>query len=61
MDDRTKQQAKDELYLLADDLGQTISSLLKMQTTVCMGRLTANVQDLPQLLVFYAAPSATGI
>lgn len=50
--DRTKQQAKDELYLLADDLGQTISSLLKMQTTVSMGRLTANVQDLPQLLVF---------
>ncbi len=50
--DRTKQQAKDELYLLANDLAQTISSLLKMQTTVCMGRLTANVQDLPQLLVF---------
>lgn len=50
--DRTKQQAKDELYLLADDLGHTISTLLKMQTTVCMGRLTSHVQDLPQLLVF---------
>lgn len=50
--DRTKQQVKDELHLLADDLGHTISSLLKMQTTVCMGRLTSQVQELPQLLVF---------
>ncbi|MDD9271991.1 AraC family transcriptional regulator [Paenibacillus sp. GCM10023248] len=50
--DRTKQQVKDELYLLADDMGHTISSLLKIQTTVCMGNLTSQVQDLPQLLVF---------
>jgi len=50
--DQTKQQAKDELYLLADDLGRTISTLLKMQTTVSMGRLTSQVQDLPQLLAY---------
>lgn len=50
--DRTKQQAKDELYLLADDLGHTISVLLKMQTAVGMGRLTSQVHDLPQLLSF---------
>ncbi|WP_028550856.1 AraC family transcriptional regulator [Paenibacillus sp. UNC451MF] len=50
--DRTKPQVKEELYLLADDLVRTISSLLKMQTTICVGRLTSQVKDIPQMLPY---------
>jgi len=50
--DRTKQQVKEELYLLSDDLVHTISSLLKMQAAICIGRLTSEVRDIPQLLPF---------
>lgn len=50
--DRTKPQVKEELYMLADDLVRTISSLLKMQTTICIGRLTSQVKDIPQMLPF---------
>ncbi|MCL6456936.1 MAG: AraC family transcriptional regulator [Gorillibacterium sp.] len=50
--ERTKQQVKEELYGLADDLVRTISSLLKMQTAVCIGSVTSQVRELPQMLPY---------
>ncbi|MEK8131229.1 AraC family transcriptional regulator [Paenibacillus filicis] len=50
--DRTKQQVKEELYWLSDDLVRTISSLLKMQTAVCIGHITSQVREIPQLLPY---------
>jgi YesN/AraC family two-component response regulator len=48
----TKQQVKEELYLLANDLVRTISALLKMQSAICIGRLTSQVKDIPQMLPY---------
>jgi AraC-like DNA-binding protein len=50
--DQTKQQVKEELYWLADDLVRTISSLLKMQTAACIGHVTSQVREIPQQLPY---------
>ncbi|SFL99255.1 AraC-type DNA-binding protein [Paenibacillus sp. 1_12] len=50
--DSSKRQVKEELYILSDVLVRTISSLLKMQTAICIGRLTSRIKDIPQLLLF---------
>ncbi|WP_159886219.1 AraC family transcriptional regulator [Paenibacillus puerhi] len=50
--ERTKQQVKEDLYWLADDLVRTVSKLLKMQTTVCIGHITPQVRELPGQLPY---------
>lgn len=47
-----KMHVKEELFSLAEDLVRTISSLLKMQTTICIGRLTTEIKDIPDMLPF---------
>jgi AraC-like DNA-binding protein len=48
----TKQQVKEELYGLAEDLMLTVSSLLKMQTTICIGNVVSEVKELSQMLPY---------
>lgn len=48
--DRSKQQVKEEVYGLADDLVRTISTLLKMQSTICVGSVTSQVSELSRML-----------
>jgi AraC-like DNA-binding protein len=47
-----KMHVKEELFSLAEVLVRTISSLLKMQTTICIGRLTTEIKDIPDMLPF---------
>jgi AraC-like DNA-binding protein/HAMP domain-containing protein len=50
--DRTKQQVKEELYVLADELVRTISQLLKLQSAICIGRITSSLRDISQQLPY---------
>jgi AraC-like DNA-binding protein len=50
--ERKKSQVKEELFSLAKDLVHTISSLLKMQTTISIGRLTTEIREIPEMLPF---------